>query len=48
MYELEIETKKSIKKIKNPRKARIIDLVFFDVLQVIDDDGKWHNVCCRS
>lgn len=45
MYELEIETKNTLKKIKNPRKARIIDRIFFDSLQIMDDNGKWHTVC---
>ena len=45
MYELEIETKNKLKKIKNPKKARIKDIIFFDILQVMDCDGKWHVVC---
>lgn len=45
MYELEIETKNTLKKIKNPRKVRIVDRIFFDSLQVMDEDGKWHTVC---
>lgn len=45
MYELEIETKNNLKKIRNPRKARIRDRIFFDSLQVMDDNGKWHTVC---
>ena len=47
MYELEIETKNTLKKITNPRKARIRYWVLVDVLQVMDDDGKWHNVCTK-
>lgn len=45
MYELEIETKNNLKKIRNPKKARIIDKIFFDILQVMDGEGKWHTVC---
>lgn len=46
MYELEIETKNNLEKIRNPRKARIADRIFFDSLQIMDDSGKWHTVCC--
>ena len=48
MYELEIETRTTFKKIKEPRKARIRDFLFFEVLEVIDVDGKWHKVCTKS
>jgi hypothetical protein len=45
MYVLEIETKNRLKKIENPRKARIRDRIFFDSLQVMDENGKWHTIC---
>ena len=45
MYVLEIETNNKLKKIENPRKARIVDRIFFDTLQIMDDDGKWHTIC---
>ena len=48
MYELEIETKNKLKKIKNPRKVRIKDMIFFDLLQVMDGDGIWHTICVCS
>lgn len=44
MYELEIETKNHIKKIRNPRKVRSIDLIFRVIVQVMDEDGKWHFI----
>lgn len=46
VYELEIETKNKIKRIKNPRKARVKDGIFFDILQVMDGNGKWNTICC--
>ncbi len=45
MYVMEIETKDKLKKIENPRKARIVDRIFFDMLQIMDNDGKWHTIC---
>ncbi len=45
MYALEIETKNKLKKIEDPRKARMSDRIFFDSLQVMDGNGKWHTVC---
>ena len=45
MYVLEIETKNKLKRIENPRKARIVDRIFFDLLQVMDNNGKWHTLC---
>lgn len=41
---LEIETKKTIKKVKNPRKVRKKDFLFFVAIQVMDDNGKWHHI----
>ncbi len=43
-WTLEIETNKKIKKIRNPRKARDIDLGFFSIIKVMDENGKWHFV----
>lgn len=45
MYVLEIETKNKLKKIEDPRKARMSDRIFFDSLQVMDGNGKWYTVC---
>lgn len=45
MYVMEIETKDKLKKIENPRKARIVDRIFYDMLQIMDNDGKWHTIC---
>lgn len=45
MYELEIETKNKLKRIKNPRKARFRDRIFFYSIQVMTNDGKWHTIC---
>ncbi len=45
MYVLEIETRNKLKRIENPRKARILDLIFTDCLQIMDNDGKWHTIC---
>lgn len=44
-YTLEIETNHHLKIIKRPRKARIVDRIFFDTLQIVDDFGKWHSIC---
>lgn len=44
MYRLEIETKNTLKKVENPRKARFLDMIFFDTLQVMDDNGIWITV----
>ena len=44
MYVMEIETKDKLKKIENPRKARIVDRIFYDMLQIMDNDGKWHTI----
>lgn len=44
MYELEIETKNRVKKIRNPRKARDIDLGVWSIVQVMDENGKWRFV----
>lgn len=41
---LEIETRNSIKKIKNPRKARASDLIVRCIVKIMDGDGKWHFV----
>lgn len=45
MYELEIETKNKLKRIKNPRKARMKDWILFYTLQIMDENGKWITVC---
>ena len=45
MYVLEFETKNKLRKIKGPRKARISDRIFFDTIQIMDDNGKWHTIC---
>jgi len=44
MYELEIETRKHLRKVRNPRKARAIDLGVWSIIKVMDEDGKWHFV----
>jgi len=41
MYKLEIETNKTVKRIKNPRKVDALDLIFTALVRVMDDDGKW-------
>ncbi len=46
MYVLEIETKNKLIKIKNPRRARFVDRIFWDVFQILDNDGKWNRICC--
>lgn len=43
-WTLEIETKKTIKKVRNPRKVRKKDFIFFVAIQVMDNDGKWHHI----
>lgn len=43
-WTLEIETKKAVKKVKNPRKVRKKDYVLFVAVQVMDDNGKWHHI----
>lgn len=45
MYILEIETKNKLIKVKNPRKARFVDRIFWDVFQILDNDGKWNKIC---
>ena len=44
MYELEIETKNSLKKIRNPRKAKDSDWILRCVVLVMDGKGKWHLI----
>lgn len=41
---LEIETKNKIYKVKNPRKAREKDYIFFLAVEVMDSEGKWHKI----
>lgn len=45
MYELEIKIGNKLKKVKNPRKARINNMVIYNALQIMTDDGKWHTIC---
>lgn len=47
MYVLEIETNYETKKIQNPKEARIVDKIFSDTLQVMDESGIWHTICNR-
>ena len=47
MYVLEIETNYETKKIENPKEARIVDKIFSDALQVMDESGVWHTVSNR-
>lgn len=44
MYVLEIETKNKLQKIENPRKARVVDRIFFDSIQVMDNNGVWYTI----
>lgn len=44
MYVLEIETKNELIKIKNPKKARFVDRIFWDVFQILDNDGNWNKI----
>lgn len=48
MYELEIKTKDKLKRFKNPRKARLSNIILGYTLQIMTDDGKWHTVCYCS
>lgn len=41
---LEIETKKTIRKVRNPRKVRKKDFIIFVAIQVMDNNGKWHHI----
>lgn len=43
-WTLEIETKKTIKKVKNPRKVIRKNFILFYSIKVLDDDGKWHHI----
>ena len=43
-WTLEIETKKTIKQVRNPRKVRSRDFIFFEEIQVMDNKGKWHHI----
>lgn len=43
-WTLEIETKKTIKKVRNSRKVRKKDFIFFVDIQVMDNNGKWHHI----
>lgn len=43
----EIETKNKVRRVKNPRKARSRDLVFFTAVEVMDGDGKWIRFFCQ-
>ena len=44
MYKLEIETNNTVKRIKNPRKVKVVDLIFTVLVKVMDDEGKWINI----
>ena len=44
MYVIEIETRNTLKKVKNPKKSRIRDMIFLDILQVMDNNEKWHTI----
>ena len=44
MYVLEIETKNSLKKIRNPRKAKACDWIVTCVVRVMDGEGVWHLI----
>ena len=44
MYKLEIETKRKLKKINNPIKAKVSNLGFICIIKILDDDGKWHFI----
>ena len=44
MYILEIETKKNIEKVNNPRKVVKEDFIFFHSLKILDDNGHWHHI----
>lgn len=44
MYELEIETNNTVKKIRDPRKAKASDWMVRCVVRVMDGNGIWHFV----
>lgn len=44
MYKLEIETKNRLKRIRNPRKARAKDLIVRAIVEVMDENSKWHFI----
>lgn len=44
MYELEIETNKTVKRIQDPRKAKVVDVVFTSYVKVMDGNGKWTTI----
>lgn len=43
-WTLEIETQKTIKQVRNPRKVRKRDFIIFIEIQVMDNKGKWHHI----
>ena len=43
-WTLEIETQKHLIKIRNPRKAKDTDWILRCVVQVMDENGKWHFI----
>lgn len=44
MYYLEIETENKVKKILNPRKSRVYDMIFRCFVKIMDGNGNWHLV----
>lgn len=44
MYELEIKTRSTLKKIKNPQKAQVLNSTLCDFIRVMDNNGKWHVI----
>lgn len=43
-FNMEIETKHGIKKIKNPTDARVLTILIFSFIQILDDTKKWQTV----
>lgn len=41
MYEIEIETNNTVKRIEDPRKVKVVDAFFTTFVKVMDGNGKW-------
>lgn len=41
---LKIEIKNKLIEINNPQKAWLADRIFWDIFQILDNDGRWNTI----
>lgn len=44
MYKLEIETNNTVKRIEDPRRVKVVDLLFTTKVKVMDGNGIWTDI----